>query len=125
VGHSASSVSPAFQLCIPESDNASLSTTQKIGLQRKQSSSPKKGRTLSWSLTVDKEALDEMKETLGPPGGFGELGFCVAKDEIRFEAMGVGTSFGLVFTVEDEEVGSVIKPAISRPEVKGKRRKTK
>ncbi|CZR66501.1 uncharacterized protein PAC_16402 [Phialocephala subalpina] len=124
VGHSASSVSPAFQLCIPESDNASLSTTQKIGLQRKQSSSPKKGRTLSWSLTVDKEALDEMKETLGPPGGFGELGFCVAKDEVRFEAMGVGTSFALVFTVEDE-VGSVVKPATSRPEVKGKRRKTK
>jgi hypothetical protein len=43
-----------------------------------------------------------MKETLGPPGGFGEMGFSVGKDGIRFEAMGVGTSFNLMFELEEE-----------------------
>lgn len=121
--HSAAPPVDRLRLCISDEDS-SLSTNQKIRLQRTQASSPKRGRTLSWSLTVDKEALDEMKETLGPPGGFGELGFCVGKDEVRFEAMGKGTSFGLVFGIEEQGNGVLIKPAV-RPEVKGKRRKTK
>lgn len=125
IGHSSPSPASGMPLCLPDSDDTTSSTNQKIRLERKQSSSPKKGRTLSWSLTVDKEALDEIKETLGPPGGFGELGFCVAKDEVRFEAMGVGTSFGLVFAIDGEEAGSTTKTTSSRPDVKGKRRKTK
>jgi hypothetical protein len=67
-----------------------------------------------------------MKETLGPPGGFGELGFCVGKDDVRYEAMGVGTSFGLVFAVEEVVMETKVGiNAAVRPEVKGRRRKTK
>ncbi|KUJ09674.1 uncharacterized protein LY89DRAFT_275530 [Mollisia scopiformis] len=123
IGQSSTSQQIPLKLCISD-ENSSLSTIQKVRLQRTQTASPKKGRTLSWSLTVDKEALDEMKETLGPPGGFGELGFCVGKDEVRFEAMGKGTSFGLMFGIEDKEDGVVTKPAV-RPVVSGRRRKTK
>ncbi|KAL2061129.1 hypothetical protein VTL71DRAFT_7402 [Oculimacula yallundae] len=81
-------------------DTKSRSTTQTVRLQRVQRNHPNEGqRILAWNLVVDKEALDEMKETLGPPGGFGELGFSVGADGIRFEAMGVGTSFVLDFEV--------------------------
>lgn len=123
IGQASAHSSISLGLCTP-SEDTSLSTTQKVALRRTQNSSPKKWRTLSWNLTIDKQALNEMKETLGPPGGFGELGFCVGKDEVRFEAMGVGTSFGLVFGVEDDEPEVKSKTAV-RPEVKGKRRKTK
>lgn len=74
-----------------------------ISLERRQTDHPKEGnRRLSWSIVLNKEILDEMKETLGPPGGFGELGFNIAKDGVRFEAMGVGTSFNLCFRLRDE-----------------------
>jgi len=80
---------------------------QAIHLERRQTDYPSEGqRRLSWNIVVDEEAMDEMKETLGPPGGFGELGFNVAKDGVRFEAMGVGTSFNLIFKLrEDEDAG--------------------
>jgi hypothetical protein len=74
------------------------SNNQEIHLERRRTDHPNKGeRRLSWNIVVDKDALDEMKETLGPPGGFGELGFNVARDGVQFEAMGVGTSFNLMF----------------------------
>ena len=57
---------------------------------------------MSWDLTVDRHALDEMKETLGPPGGFGELGFSVAGDRVCFGAMGVGTRFDLTFMLDGQ-----------------------
>jgi hypothetical protein len=77
------------------------SNSQVIRLKRLQSDIPDKGqRTLNWDLTVDKNALDEMKETLGPPGGFGELGFNVASDRVCFGAMGIGTRFNLTFVLE-------------------------
>lgn len=85
--------------------------TQLIQLRRNQLDDPVEGkRTLSWTLLIDKDALNEMKETLGPPGGFGEMGFSVGKDGIRFEAMGVGTSFNLMFELEGElEKGPVVE----------------
>jgi hypothetical protein len=77
--------------------------TQLIQLRRNQLDDPVEGkRTLSWTLLIDKDVLNEMKETLGPPGGFGEMGFSVGKNGIRFEAMGVGTSFNLMFELEEE-----------------------
>lgn len=77
---------------------------QVIYLQRRQTDYPNEGeRRLSWNIVVDKDAMNEMKETLGPPGGFGELGFNVARDGVRFEAMGVGTSFNLMFKLRGEE----------------------
>lgn len=77
-----------------------------IVLERRRTDHPREGkRRLSWSIVVDNDALDEMKETLGPPGGFGELGFNVAKDGVRFEAMGVGTSFNLCFRLREEGEG--------------------
>jgi hypothetical protein len=77
--------------------------TQLIQLRRNQLDDPVEGkRTLSWTFLIDRDALNEMKETLGPPGGFGEMGFSVGKDGIRFEAMGVGTSFNLMFELEEE-----------------------
>lgn len=81
-----------------EDDNVSW---ELIRLKRFQMSTPSKGqRTLNWDLTIDKNALKEMKETLGPPGGFGELGFDVASDRVSFGAMGIGTSFNLTFLLE-------------------------
>lgn len=74
---------------------------QLISLKRLQMSIPDKGqRVLNWDLTIDKNALNEMKETLGPPGGFGELGFNVASDRVSFGAVGIGTSFNLTFVLE-------------------------
>jgi hypothetical protein len=88
-------------------DENSKAKGQAIHLERRQTDYPSAGqRRLSWNIVVDEEAMDEMKETLGPPGGFGELGFNVAKDGVRFEAMGVGTSFNLMFKLrEDEDAG--------------------
>ncbi|KAG4444140.1 hypothetical protein IFR05_000369 [Cadophora sp. M221] len=97
---SATNIAPHMPLKIFIQDSNSRSTTQTVRLQRTQSDHPNEGqRTLAWNLVVDKDALDEMKETLGPPGGFGELGFSVGGDGIRFEAMGVGTSFVLDFEI--------------------------
>ncbi|KAG4425031.1 hypothetical protein IFR04_001801 [Cadophora malorum] len=94
---------------IQDSDSSSI--TQTISLRRTQTDRRKEGqRDLAWTLVIDKEALDEMKETLGPPGGFGELGFSVGRDGVRFEAMGVGTSFVLAFDVavaKDNRVAAV------------------
>ena len=94
---------------IQDSDSSSI--TQTIRLRRTQTDRRKEGqRDLAWTLVIDKEALDEMKETLGPPGGFGELGFSVGRDGVRFEAMGVGTSFVLAFDVavaKDNRVAAV------------------
>jgi hypothetical protein len=74
---------------------------QEISLERHQVHDPLEGqRTLDWNIVVDKNALDEMKETLGPPGGFGEMGFNVSKDGVSFEAMGVGTRFNLKFSLK-------------------------
>ncbi|KAH8588676.1 hypothetical protein B0O99DRAFT_693242 [Bisporella sp. PMI_857] len=73
---------------------------QVINLKRHQSRNPvKEERILNWDLTIDKSALDEIKETLGPPGGFGELGFNVSGDRVFFGAMGVGTRFNLNFVL--------------------------
>lgn len=76
-----------------------------IRLERTQSypDSQKDPRTLDWNLVVDSLAMNEMKETLGPPGGFGELGFCVQKDRVTFECMGPGTCFNLTFRLEGDE----------------------
>ena len=43
-------------------------------------------------------------ETLGPPGGFGEveLGFDVSKGRVRFGAMGIGTRLNLTFVLDLE-----------------------
>ena len=80
---------------------------QKIGqtvqLQRHQDELPVNGqRTLNWDVRVDKEALGEMMETLGPPGGFGELGFSITAGKVCFGAMGVGTRFNLNFVLEED-----------------------
>jgi hypothetical protein len=73
---------------------------QLISLERHQSDDPVEGaRTLSWNIAIDKKALDEMKETLGPPGGFGEMGFNVSREGVSFEAMGIGTRFNLSFSL--------------------------
>lgn len=78
---------------------------QKIELQRHQDENRVEGeRTLNWDLSVDKEALDEMMETLGPPGAFGELGFHISKGKVCFGAMGVGTRFNLTFGLETGSV---------------------
>ncbi len=101
----------SLKTLIQESASNSRSTSQIVRLQRSQTDHPKEGhRNLAWNLVIDKDAMDEMKETLGPPGGFGELGFSVAGDGVRFEAMGVGTSFVLGFEVSDEasEDGRVV-----------------
>jgi hypothetical protein len=75
---------------------------QSIYLERRQTDHPNEGqRTLSWNIVVNSEAMNEMKETLGPPGGFGELGFNISTAGVRFEAMGVGTSFNLMFKLRE------------------------
>jgi len=68
-------------------------TTHVIHFRRHQTHDASEERILNWDLTIDKSALDEMKETLGPPGGFGELGFNVASDRVFFGAMGVKTRY--------------------------------
>jgi hypothetical protein len=84
------------------------STSQIIRFQRALSNgSGKQQRNLFWNPDIDKDAMNEMKEILGPAGGFGELGFCVQKGSVKFECMGIGTSFILTFklaTAEEKEV---------------------
>lgn len=78
-------------------------SSQPISLERHQGDDPDEGaRTLSWKIAIDKNALDEMKETLGPPGGFGEMGFNVTKEGVCFEAMGIGTRFKLEFELKSK-----------------------
>lgn len=91
---------------------------QLISLERHQSDDPVEGaRTLNWSIAVDKKALDEMKETLGPPGGFGEMGFSVSQEGVSFEAMGIGTRFNLSFLLSKSPTGD------QRPRSPKKKRK--
>ncbi|KAF4625839.1 hypothetical protein G7Y89_g12323 [Cudoniella acicularis] len=76
--------------------------SQMISLKRNQYDDPIEGqRILNWSITIDKNALAEMMETLGPPGGFGEMGFNVSRECVRFEAMGPKTRFNLTFEVNN------------------------
>jgi hypothetical protein len=76
---------------------------QAVQLQRRHDEFPVDGqRTLNWDVRVDKEALGEMMETLGPPGGFGELGFSITAGKVCFGAMGVGTRFNLNFVLEED-----------------------
>ncbi|KAG9237475.1 hypothetical protein BJ875DRAFT_153131 [Amylocarpus encephaloides] len=76
-----------------------------ISLERHRVDNPGDGqRTLDWNVVIEKSALDEMKESLGPPGGFGEMGFNVSADGVCFEAMGVGTRFNLKFSVKQTVV---------------------
>jgi hypothetical protein len=83
------------------------SNSQTINLERLQTHNlVEDQRTLTWNLTVDKSALDEMKEILGPPGGFGELGFHVAYDRVCFEAMSIGTRFNLTFGLKEGKLGN-------------------
>ncbi|RAL58312.1 hypothetical protein DID88_006424 [Monilinia fructigena] len=87
-----------------ESGNGSQE--QIIELSRQRTESLKNGdheRKLDWRLVIDEEALNEMKEMLGPPGGFGELGFNVAKDRVYLGAVCRGSSFVLTFELEDRE----------------------
>lgn len=82
-------------------DTNSTPRSQSVRLQRTQTENPNQGqRNLAWNLVVDRHAMDEIKETLGPTGAFGELGFSVSGDVVRFEAMGKGTSFVLEFEIE-------------------------
>jgi hypothetical protein len=94
---------------------------QDISLQRRQMYNPIEGqRTLDWNIVVEKMALDEMKEILGPPGGFGEMGFNVSKDGVCFGAMGVGTRFNLKFSLEASSVFPVEPQKKRRPQLKGR-----
>ncbi len=84
-------------------DEIATSKGQIIYLERRQTDHPNEGqRVLYWNIVVNSEVMNEMKETLGPPGGFGELGFNISRDGVRFEAMGVGTSFNLMFRLRQE-----------------------
>ena len=86
---------------VPAFAEAEKAACQAISLERQKSRDPLEGsRTLSWNIAVDKSALDEMKETLGPPGGFGEMGFNVTGEGVCFEAMGIGTRFNLSFSLQ-------------------------
>jgi hypothetical protein len=60
-------------------------------------------RILTWNMAVDQYAIDEMKQTLGPIGEFGELGFHVSGDKVCFEAMCTGSTFSLTFGLEEGE----------------------
>lgn len=83
---------------------------QIVPLSRQRTESLKNGdheRKLDWRLVIDKGALNEMKEMLGPAGGFGELGFSVAKDRVCLGAVSRGSSFILTFRLDEkgEEIG--------------------
>ncbi|CAD6445763.1 95cdee2a-69a2-406e-8d5c-203a7db946c5-CDS [Sclerotinia trifoliorum] len=76
---------------------------QIIELSRQRSESLENGdneRKLDWRLVIDEDALNEMKEMLGPPGGFGELGFSVARDRVCLGAVSRGSSFMVTFGLE-------------------------
>ncbi|EPE30289.1 hypothetical protein GLAREA_13012 [Glarea lozoyensis ATCC 20868] len=100
-----------------------LRSGQEISLERRQVNDPVHGqRTLDWNVVVDKTALNEMMETLGPPGGFGEMGFNVSRDGVCFEAMGVGTRFNLKFGLSGSKTGDggVEVKTKKRPPLKGR-----
>ncbi|EDO00207.1 predicted protein [Sclerotinia sclerotiorum 1980 UF-70] len=85
-----------------ECDSESGNQEQIIELSRQRSESLENGdheRKLDWRLVIDEEALNEMKEMLGPPGGFGELGFSVARDRVCLGAVSRGSSFMVTFTL--------------------------
>ncbi|TEY51378.1 hypothetical protein BOTCAL_0266g00100 [Botryotinia calthae] len=74
-----------------------------LSRQRSESLSSERGtqeRKLDWKLIIDASALNEMKEMLGPAGGFGELGFSVAKDRVCLGAVSRGSSFMVTFGLE-------------------------
>ncbi|KAF7952711.1 hypothetical protein EAE96_005942 [Botrytis aclada] len=79
-----------------------------LSRQRSESLSSEKGtqeRKLDWKLVIDASALNEMKEMLGPAGGFGELGFSVARDRVCLGAVSRGSSFMVTFGLEEGEGG--------------------
>ncbi|TGO10407.1 hypothetical protein BTUL_0136g00300 [Botrytis tulipae] len=79
-----------------------------LSRQRSESLSSEKGtqeRKLDWKLIIDASALNEMKEMLGPAGGFGELGFSVARDRVCLGAVSRGSSFMVTFGLEGVERG--------------------
>ncbi|KAF5875488.1 uncharacterized protein Bfra_003942 [Botrytis fragariae] len=91
-------------------ENYNQQKEQIIELSRQRSENPgtEKGtqeRKLDWKLIIDASALNEMKETLGPAGGFGELGFSVARDRVCLEAVSRGSSFMVTFGLEGVEGG--------------------
>ncbi|ESZ94612.1 hypothetical protein SBOR_5023 [Sclerotinia borealis F-4128] len=89
-----------------EDESSNGNQEQIIELSRQRSESLTNGdheRKLDWILVIDEEALNEMKEMLGPPGGFGELGFNVAKDRVCLGAVSRGSSFILTFELEGSE----------------------
>ncbi|KAB8305172.1 hypothetical protein EYC80_004462 [Monilinia laxa] len=101
-------------------DMGTGSQEQIIELSRQRTESLKNGdheRKLDWRLVIDEEALNEMKEMLGPPGGFGELGFNVAKDRVCLGAVCRGSSFVLTFELEDREEEK--REAVKRNERRG------
>ncbi|KAH8650600.1 hypothetical protein BGZ60DRAFT_534255 [Tricladium varicosporioides] len=101
-----------FSSSLSEQRPEILENNQLITLERNQCDEPVKGRrTLNWNIMVDQDALDEMKATLGPPGGFGEMGFNVSKEGVCFEAMGVGTTFNLKFVVKEPAIQKSVKKA--------------
>lgn len=94
-------------------------TCNDVRLERSRAQIMVKGhRALDWNLAIDSAAMNEMKETLGPPGGFGELGFCVQKDGVKFECMGPGTNFSLTFKLESGEEKPSGNINIGRPRKK-------
>ncbi|KAF7921013.1 hypothetical protein EAE99_007865 [Botrytis elliptica] len=79
-----------------------------LSRQRSECLSTEKGtqeRKLDWKLIIDASALNEMKEMLGPAGGFGELGFSVARDRVCLGAVSRGSSFMVTFGLEGVEGG--------------------
>ncbi|KAJ8059306.1 hypothetical protein OCU04_012269 [Sclerotinia nivalis] len=88
------------------SGSGSENQEQIIELSRQRSESLENGdheRKLDWRLVIDEDALNEMKEMLGPPGGFGELGFSVARDRVCLGAVSRGSSFVVTFGLEGSE----------------------
>ncbi|KAF7895745.1 uncharacterized protein EAF01_009707 [Botrytis porri] len=89
-----------------ENPNRQKEQIIELSRQRSESLSSDKGtqeRKLDWKLIIDASALNEMKEMLGPPGGFGELGFSVAKDRVCLGAVSSGSSFMVTFGLEGSE----------------------
>ncbi|RDL38786.1 uncharacterized protein BP5553_03126 [Venustampulla echinocandica] len=79
-----------------------------VALEREKLADPTIGeRILNWNITIDRGALDEIKEILGPPGGFGEMGFSVSNGGVCIGATAIGASFSLTFelkgAVEDQQ----------------------
>ncbi|TGO41903.1 hypothetical protein BHYA_0015g00660 [Botrytis hyacinthi] len=89
-----------------ENHNQKKEQIIELSRQRSESLSSEKGtqeRKLDWKLIIDASALNEMKEMLGPAGGFGELGFSVARDRVCLGAVSRGSSFMVTFGLEGVE----------------------